>query len=467
MKDNSRTYAEQLGDFVAGLDYASLPADVAQKTKQLILDSLGIGLAGSNTEWARITLRVAQALGGPAESRAIGGGEMLSAPNAALVNATMIHGLDYDDTYMPGMLHVSCFVISTLLAMSEARGASGRDALVAAAAAYETSCRLSRAALDQSTGRNRFVTRGFHGAGIFSPLGAAAAASKIMKMDADMIASSLGIAASQSSGLMQTQLEGTWLKTVHPGWGAHSGILSCYLAQAGLTAPHRVFEGEFGFFNAFLGQGNFSLEELTRRLGREWNMREISFKLYPAGHGTHFFLESALHLQERHQFRTEDIAEVRCLVSPFRVNAHFEPREVKYTPTNEYIARFSLPYLLAVRLLRDDVGLDAFSDESLKDPAILALADKVTYVVDEKGDLIENRGHIMVRTRDGNTYEGRETVIPGTPERPATQAEIERKFRVNVKHMLSPERIEAVIDQVSNLESLDNMKRLVDLVVGG
>ncbi|MFH1486304.1 MAG: MmgE/PrpD family protein [Chloroflexota bacterium] len=457
------TYAEKLGTFVADLDYDKLPASIVKKVKLHILDSVGLALAACQTEWARVTTEVARALGGPEESQAIGTGHRFPAPNAALVNGTMIHGLDFDDTYIPGQVHVSSFVVPAVLAAGEAKGASGKVALVAAVAGYEASCRIGRASFDKSSGRNEFTNRGFHTAGILGPLGAATVTAKIMGMDSDTTASALGIAASQSSGVLQTQLEGTWVKTLHPGWGAHGGIIACYLAQAGFSAPHKIFEGELGLFNSFLGAGNYDLDDLTQGLGQEWRMLDISFKLYPAGHGTHFFLESALHLQQQHQLKAEDIAEVRCAISPFRVHAHFEPHDVKYTPPNDYIARFSLPYLLAVRLLRDDFGLDAFSEETLRDSKVLELASKVTYVLDDKADLPENKGHVVIRTKEGRVYEHRQTVIPGTPERPATEEEIKRKFRLSARQSLSTERIEAIIDGVGNLEKLDNVKGLVDL----
>lgn len=463
MRRTSATYSEKLGDFVVGLRYDALPAAVAEKAKLHILDSIGIALAARETEWTHLTMEVAKALGGPAESRVIGTKYRFPAANAALVNGTMIHGLDFDDTYIPGGLHVGCFVVPAVVAVAEARAASGRAMLEATVAAYEVSCRMSRAAFDKSTGHSRFVDRGFHTAGIFAAMGAAAAAAKIMGMDADAVAGALGIAASQSSGLFQTQLEGTWVKTFHPGWGAHGGIIASHLAQKGFSAPHRIFEGEFGLFNAFLGSGNYDLEDLTRGLGQKWDLLDVSFKLYPAGHGTHFFLESALHLQREHRLEAKNIAEVRCIVSPFRVHAHFEPRAVKYTPTNSYIARFSLPYLLALRLLQDEVGLDDFSEERLKHPEVLDLASRVTYAVDAEADLPENRGHVIIRTKDGQSYEHKQRAIPGTPEQPATREEIERKFRLNAKQVLPPERIEAVINGLRGLETLERVEKLMDL----
>ncbi|MBI2907485.1 MAG: MmgE/PrpD family protein [Chloroflexi bacterium] len=458
-----RTYSEQLGDFVAGLTHEAIPAEVLQKARLHILDAIGLALAGCGTEWARAAMGVAEALGGPPESRAMGTRLKFPAPNAALVNGVSVHGLDFDDTYIPGQVHVSSFVVPAVLAMAEAKGASGREALAAAVAGYEASCRIARASFDNSTGRNEFLNRGFHTAGILGTLGAAAIAARIMKVDADTTATALGIAVSQSSGILQTQLEGTWTKTLHPGWGAHGGIIACYLAQKGFKAPRQIFEGELGFFRSYLGAGNYDLDALTRALGEKWEMLDISFKLYPAGHGTHFFLESALRLQKEHNLKPDDIAEVRCTVSPFRVHAHFEPRDQKYTPPNGYIARFGLPYLLAVRLLREDVGLDAFTDESIRDPKTLELASKVSYVVDPKADLSENKGHVVIRTKDSRTYENKQTVIPGTPELPATREQIERRFRLNGKDVLPPERLEAIIRGVNELEKLDNVGELVEL----
>jgi 2-methylcitrate dehydratase PrpD len=280
MKDNpaEKTYAEKLSNFVKSLSFEDVPEDVIEKTKLHILDTLGVAFATYGMDFAQIILEVSRSLGGVAESTVIGSGEKLPAPNAALVNGAMAHGLDYDDMHREAALHLSTFVVPTALALSEVNGASGKRALVAVVAGYEVGARLGIAA------SGKFLLRGWHPTGVLGSFASAAVAGKILGLTTGQIARAMGIAGSQSRGLAQWIEEGSWTKRMHPGWAAHSGILAALLAQKGYDAPLKIYEGKKGLYNSYIGIGDFDLDKLTQGLGSTWETRQICYKLYPSGY---------------------------------------------------------------------------------------------------------------------------------------------------------------------------------------
>jgi len=272
------TYSKKFGYFVEKLVFDDVPKDVIEEVRLHILDTLGVALASHGMDFAHIMLEVSKGLGGPPESTAIGSGERLSAPNAALVNGTMAHGLDYDDMHREASLHLSAFTVPTALAVSEAKGESGKSAILGSVAGYEIGARLGLAA------SGRLLLRGWHPTGVLGAFAAAAVTGSILGLNAKQISNAMGIAGSQSSGSAQWIEEGSWTKRMHPGWAAHSGIIAGLLAQKGYDGPQRIYEGKMGLYSSYIGNGDFDLERLTQGLGSSWETRQICYKLYPCGY---------------------------------------------------------------------------------------------------------------------------------------------------------------------------------------
>lgn len=279
MKTNNgeKTYSEKFGAFVDDLAFDDVPKHVIDKAKLHILDTLGVAMATYKSPYAEIMLDVCKSMGGSPESTAIGSGGRKSVANAALVNGTMAHGLDCDDFHRGASLHLSTFVVPTALAVSEATGSSGKNALVAAVAGYEMGARLGLAA------SRKFLMQGWHPTGVLGAFVSAAITGKILGLTGEQIASAIGIAGSQSSGSAQFMEEGSWTKRMHPGWASHSGIIAGLLAQKGYDGPHRIFEGGKGVYVGYLGEGGFDPEKLHQGLGSTWEVEQISYKFYPAG----------------------------------------------------------------------------------------------------------------------------------------------------------------------------------------
>lgn len=273
-----KTCSEQLGDFVAGLKFTDIPGDVVEKSKQHILDTLGVALAAARDDFTKIMLHVAKGLKGPAESSVWGNRCKLPAANAALVNGAMAHGLDYDDMHRAASCHLSVVAVPTALAMAERKRISGKKIIAAIVAGYEVGARIGIAAL------GKLLLRGWHPTGVFGAFTSAVVASRLLGSEARQTAVAMGIAGSQASGLAQWLEEGSWTKRMHPGWAAHSGIFASLLALNGYDGPLRIFEGAQGLYRSFLRDGNFALEKLTEELGRRWETRAICLKMYPSGY---------------------------------------------------------------------------------------------------------------------------------------------------------------------------------------
>src|SRR6266850_856999 len=232
--------ARRLARFVTDLGLKDVPARVVQRAGLLTLDALGCCLAASKYDFARAVRTTAERLGGPPESGLVGSAVRVAAANAALANATLAHGLDFDDTREDAIVHTGAVVVPTSLAVAEAVSASGRAALEAIVAGVEVMCRVGLAV------PGRFHARHYHPTALAGTFGAAAAAGKLYGLTEDELVRAFGICGSQASGIIEYLADGSWTKRLHAGWAAHAGVVATLLGHAGFTGPETVFEGEHG-----------------------------------------------------------------------------------------------------------------------------------------------------------------------------------------------------------------------------
>lgn len=451
-------YSEAVAQFVRDITLESVPAEVARKAKLIFLDALGIALASSTMDFGRMVLAVARALGGPPGSRLIGASDKVAAANAVLANGTLAHGLDYDDTLEGAIVHTGCCAAVTALAVGEERTASGKEVLKATVAGTEVLCKVGLAA------PGKFHARGFHPTALCSTFGAAAVAGKLYGLEMPQWMSAFGICGSQSSGIIEYLADGTWTKRFHPGWSAHGGIIAVLLAAQGFRGPATVFEGRHGFYRAFGGDGEFHLDKLTE-FGKIWEIPRIAFKSYPCGSISHPYMDCALRLREKHSFRAGEIEEVICRTAEGPVHRLWEPLKEKRRPTSSYGAKFSLPYSVAVMLVRGRAGLEEFSDEAIEDSETLALAAKVGYELDPTIDYPRRfSGHVLIRLKNGKILEESQPYPRGGMESPLPAEEIEEKFHANAAMALPRDKAEKIVALVNRLEEMSSIGELADLL---
>jgi 2-methylcitrate dehydratase PrpD len=440
------------------LTLADIPQGVVEKAKLVLLDTLGVALASSAMNFGAMVTRVAQALGGSPDSRLVGSPSKVAAANAVLANGTLAHGLDYDDTLEEAIVHTGCCAGMTALAVGEEIGAGGRSVLEAAIAGTEIMCKIGLVA------PGKFHARGFHPTALCSTFGAAAAAGKLYDLELAQWSDAFGLCGSQSSGIIEYLADGTWTKRLHPGWSAHGGMIATLLAREGFRGPGKVFEGRHGFFHSFGGPDEYRFEKLLD-LGKNWETPKLTFKSYPCGSISHPYMDCALKLKQKYSPAPETIVEVVCRTAQGPVDRLWEPLADKQRPVSSYGAKFSLPYCIATMLIRGRAGLEEFTDQAIREPSVLALAQKIRYELDPSIEYPRHfSGHVKICLADGSVLEENQPHPRGGFEDPLPPEEIEAKFRANARLRLPPERAAQIIAAVSCLEQLPNITSLTDLL---
>jgi 2-methylcitrate dehydratase PrpD len=450
------TLASQLAHFVQTAMDGGVPTEVRDSVRQRFIDTFGIALAASTLDTSVAIEDYARSQGGRPEAQAIGVEGLIPAALAALVNGSLAHSLDYDDTHLPSVLHPSASVLPAVLATCQAVGAQGRTAVAAAAAGLEICVRLGMVGYDE-VGRNSvFFDRGQHATSICGAIAGAAAAAGIRGLDEDGISSAMGIAASMASGIIEGNRTGGTVKRIHCGWAAHAAVTASDLAARGITGPPTVFEGRFGFFQAFLGD-QFHLAALTDGLGESWEVPGIFFKPYPANHFTHAGIDAAAGLRRR-GLRADDVESLALGIAAPTLPTIGEPIDAKRAPMTGYQAQFSGPYTVVASLLGGGglgLGLDDFTDLLALDPFRRELMARVTVAEDPRCSAIfpnEFPAVLVATTHDGHELREEVLHLRGGPARPLTDAEIATKFSDNAGRVLPPASIDRLLETIEHLE---------------
>ncbi|HSF07005.1 MAG TPA: MmgE/PrpD family protein [Methylomirabilota bacterium] len=443
----SPTAARQLARFVVGLTLDAVPASVVDKAALLALDTLGNALAASQEDFGRAVLGVAEALGGPPQSALLGRRARVASANAVLANATLAHGLDFDDTREDAIVHTGCVAVTTALAVAEAVAARGRAVLEALIAGVEVMCRVGLAV------PGALHARHFHPTGIAGSFAAAGAAGKLGGLTEDQLVHAFGMCGSQASGIIEYLADGSWTKRLHPGWAAHAGVVATLLARSGFTGPETVLEGGHGLYAAFAGTHDPGrLQAFLDTLGHVWELEQLTLKPYPCGSIAQPYMDCALRLRQQHHIRADEVTAVRCRTAAGPLPRLWEPLAAKHAPPNGYAAKFSLPYLIAVILVTGRAGLAEFTDGAVHDPDVLAVARRVSYELDPTIDYPRQFvGDVEITLAGGRVVRERRDRPRGGPDDPLTRGDVEAKFRGNAALALSPERAARIVQAVDGL----------------
>lgn len=458
----ARPLSRVVADFAADLRFADLPRAVVDQAKLLIVDALGIAHASTTFPFATSAAAALQSLGG-GDQPVIGLPLRLGLRDAAMMNGLLIHGLDYDDTHLAGVVHVSATALPTAMGVATARHLSGRHLLLGYVLAVEIAGRLGAAAA------GGFHRAGFHPTGVAGAFGCAVAAARLDDLPAEQIATAQGFAGSLASGSMEFTERGSWTKRAHAGWAAACGITASAFAREGFVSPDHVYEGRYGLFRTHLPEGEEAdLDALTRGLGEEWQIPGVAVKLYPSCHFTHAFVDAALELQRRESVQSDDIETVTCLIHRDAVPVVCEPRASKLIPQSDYEAKFSLPFVVAATFVHGRFSLNELSDDALRDPRVLALAARIADGDDPlSGYPQAYSGEVIVRTKSGREVRHREQVNRGAIERPIGVADVVDKFVANVELAGIGERdAQGIIDAVLSLDKLDDAADFALLMSG-
>jgi len=428
--------AEQLAQAIAGIAPANLPAKLRQVAEDLVLDVVGLCLAARGADYVRALLDGLDDSGG---ATVIGHLRRMSATGAALVNGTAAHGEDFDDTFEGGPVHAGAVVVPAVLAAAERFGGDGGDALRGIAVGIETICRLSLVA------PKRVHQAGFHPTSVFGAIASAAAVATTLRLPPAQTVAALGIAGSMAAGIIEYLADGSWTKRLHPGWAAQSGMSAALMARAGFIGPASVLEGTHGLFSAFARTRDGDWGKLLQGFGTRWVAESLAFKPFACGTMTHPYIDCAIRLARR-GLAPESVAELVCEVAEGTVHRLREPLAEKQAPPNAYAAKFSTPFCIAVGFITGDAGLAAFTEATVADPRIRALAAKVRYALDPANPYpAAYTGHVRAVLTDGRVVEERQDHLRGGAQQPLTRAAIETKFFANAAYGSWP-RAEAARD---------------------
>lgn len=439
----------QLAQFVHDTRYDDLSSDVINACRVFLLDNLASALVGARTPWAKMVQELASENGSYGRCSVLGTPKAVSMPYAALANGTAIAGFETDQAYYPGSCHPGAVVLPALLAVAQSKPINGRHFLEAFALAYEAVCRIGRAA-----GRSVEDKAGFHGPGTNGPFGSAMAAGKSLGLEVEQLANALGIAGSHGAGIMEFALEGAMTKRLHLGRAAQTGLESALLAQKGFTGPTTVLEGDRGFLNVYSPAPNPSL--LTQDLGSRWVLFDVSCKAYACHLSFHPVIDRVVGFRQESGLHGRDIESVRVETNPTVVRKH-----AQNSPTTILGGQYSLPFSLALALLRDIRDPSLFTESTVIDMEVRGLAERVELKAVEMGE-----GPMATITIGIGDREIRLEASDwkGAPTSPYTFEEISEKFRLYASAAIEEEAVEEVIARVLRLEDEEDTGLLARLL---
>ena len=439
----TESISERLADAAAA---ARITPAMAQVVEKLLIDVAGLCVAARATDYVRAAIEAWEADG---RCTAIGHARALDAAGAAFVNGTAAHGEDFDDTFEGGPVHSGAVIVPAVLAVAEREGLRRENAVRAISLGVELMCRASLVA------PKLIHKAGFHPTAVLGTMGAALAAAAGLNLSKEQTVNALGIAGSMAGGIIEYLAEGAWTKRLHPGWAAQSGIRAADLARAGFVGPRTVFEGTHGLYHGFAHTTQGDWAKLVEGFGERWMSESLAFKLYACGTMTHPYIDCARRLAQKLALR--DIVQIECEVAEGTVHRLWEPLAAKQRPPNAYAAKFSQPYCIAAGFVLGHAGLDAFTEERVRDPRLLALAGKVRYRIDPDNPYPDEfTGHVRVTLRDGKTVEEKQPHFRGGAHDPLSPEDLEEKFRLNCAHGgWPPGRSEEFLEWVRRGEDAD------------
>lgn len=413
----------ELAGFSAGLSLERLPPAVTERAKLLMLDLLGnIVRARHDAESTPALLSAARALGLAAGNAAVFGDSARYTPaGAALLNAALGHSLDFDDTHAAGTLHPGCPVIPAAIAAGEMAGASGPVVLAGIVAGYEVACRTALA-----LPAAEHYARGFHPTATCGAFGAAAAAARVLGLDAERIESALGIALSQAAGSLQFLVDGAWTKRFQVGWASMAGLTAAVLAREGFKGATEALEGRHGFLGAYAPAPDPA--RATQALGIEWELMQTAIKPYPSCRYGHAGIDAAIALHHESGLDRSRIERVVYGTSVSGMTLVGDPIEQRRDPRNVVDGQFSGPFVIAAGLLTGQMGWDSY--DLLHDKAIRVLLPLISCEVDPEVQALapaQMAGKLTV-VADGRTWQRFVAIPKGEPDHFLSDAEVRAKF---------------------------------------
>jgi len=446
--------------FSYALNSRDLSSEVVERTKYLLLDYLGVAIAGSLSESSQPVYRMLSRSSATGPCTVIGTSSKASPEYAALANGTAAHSLELDDTHQAGSIHPGVVMFSTAIALSEIHPEiSSAQFVPAIVAGYEVAARLGMALQPKY-----HYELGFHPTPTCGVFGAAVTAAKLMRLSEEQMLSAFGIAGSMAAGSLEFLADGAWTKRLHPGLAAQNGILAAKLAAEGFHGPATILEGRDGFLWAYSRKAKPGL--VTQDLGEHFEIMRTSIKPHACCRYMQASIDGLIELATAHDIYPEQVERIEVAVLEAGWPLVCEPRKRKYSPSNVVDAQFSMPYGAAVALTDRAAGLDQFAGDSFHSPEIKSLMGKVVLQKDkriEKNFPAEWPAIVQVQLKNGKQFKKRVRFPKGDPENPLTWPELSAKFKSLAGRVFPESRCEQIIDSVRGMKASTALRDIWNL----
>ena len=445
-----------MSDFLVKTTYEDLPESAISSAKTFILDTLGVGIAGSKGPWANELLRTVSKWGEGKQARVLVDGMNLPATSAAIVNAYQIHCLEFDCVNEAAVLHPMATIFGALLSEIQTRKkVTGKELILSVSLGVDASSVLGLS----SRSPMRFFRPSTAGA-----FGATASVAKMRGFDETTLINALGATYGQISGTLQPHLEGSPLLGMQIGFCARGALSACDLAELGLEGPKDIFSGMYGYLPLY--EGNFDLKDAFANLGKVWQIEHLSHKPFPSGRLTHGMVDGVQRLLKEKQFLSEEIDSVKCIVPPLAHRLTGRP-DIK-SPEPNY-AKLCIPFVTATAIIKGTVGVEHFKSEWLNNEEVHDLAAKIISIEsEEKNPNVMSPQFLEIYMKDGTEFKIKIPEIFGHPKNPLSKSENEEKFKTAWGSVFDRSKFsnaEKIISLVDNLEKVSDVSEIVDLTI--
>ncbi len=450
------TLSAQLARRITAMQYADLPAEAIRWAKISLVDTLGCAFAGIDEDTARIARKVLAGARDSGPSLIWGTAQHALPLEAAAINGTAAHALDYDDCNNAMAGHPSAALFPAILALGEELGASGRDVLLAYVAGFETQARLGHAV------HMHHYEKGWHPTATLGIFGAAAAAARLLGLTEAQTATALGVAVSLAAGVKANF--GTMVKPLHAGQCSRNGLYAALLAKEGFTASPEAFEHKQGFFEVFNGAGNYDAARVLENWANPLEVLApgVGLKQYPCCASTHSAIDAMISLRQQHQLTPDKVARIES-VTHQRALVHTNRPD----PRSTLDAKFSVQYCVARALLHGEVGFAHFEGEAYRDPQVRSLLSRIAarpHAHQPRGMDEHFECEMTVTTTDGQRYSARVEQPLRGPQNLAPPDRLESKFRDCAAKSLEPGAVGRIYDMLQSYETLGDVRQAAKLM---
>ena len=449
---------ERFADHIVETNFSDIPDRAIHSAKTFILDTVGVGLAGSTGPYVEELLN-AYSSASPAElaSRVLGQRAKINSADAALINGFQIHNSEFDCVHEEAVIHTMTVLLAVLLADADRRGKiNGIELLKSAILGVDVACNLGVAC---TSGLQFFRPAT---AGAFAGVAAVGSA---RGYDKEQLIRAFSLAYIQLSGTMQAHTEGSSLLALQIGFNARNALIACDLAENGLPGLQGVLEGRFGYFGLIEAQGD--IRSVLSSLGKTWRINEVAHKPFPSGRATHGIVNAIQEIQNLNTINVDQIDSVEAKVPS--LTHHLVGRPIHDAMEISY-ARLNGQYAASIMLQKRFIDIDDFTIDAIRNKGSLDLARKVHIKIDDNPDPNAlSPVEVEIRMENGEKFFKRLDTVYGNPNKPLTRDAHLAKFRRNWKASaisLPIEDGEEIIKIIDNLEEVEDIRVLLDLATG-